>query len=106
IALIECRTNPVQVKLWRANVNALLVDKPNSSAHALRYHLYVHDSPSRVTLSRTNRKVPVAEFTPHAHHFDLFGFVCFNQKFVSHEVHPYTWVWRVFLAALLLRTGG
>src|SRR5713226_10781226 len=49
------------------------------------HHLFVHTAPSRIPRSRTDRKILVAEFAPHAHNLYPLGFVGFNKKFVSHR---------------------
>src|SRR5258708_21952090 len=64
------------------------------------HYLFVHTAPSRIRRSRTDRKILVAEFAPHAHSLYLFGLARFNNKLVSHR-RPLTCRTRRIIASQL-----
>src|SRR5216683_2735885 len=64
------------------------VQEPQILARALVHHLLPHAPPSRISPSRTHRKILVTEFAPDAYDLDPFRLIGFNKEVVSHGLHP------------------
>src|SRR5258708_1270060 len=103
IALHEFQPSLRRRQGRRVDVNPQHADKPQILAHTLVHHLFVHAAPSRVALARTERKIAVAEFTPHAHNFDSLGFIGFHKKFVFHGRPPCVGLFGIIASLLYLR---
>src|SRR5260370_29894325 len=88
ISLHEFQSSLCRRKWRRANLNSQHVDEPQILAHALVHHLFVHAAPSPVARAWTHWKILVAEFTPHAHHFDPLGLISFHKKAIFHKYCP------------------
>src|SRR5712692_584248 len=72
----------------RVDVDPQHVQEPQILARALVHHLLPHAPPSRISPSRTHRKILVTEFAPDAYDLDPFRLIGFNKEVVSHGLHP------------------